>query len=125
MPETKPNPDDTVIWLRLTFEQLKDIKPGSELAKTILRDSLVYGSAWRPAYINAVERLIINPALMLDEDAPISDRETLDGEDGAYVMCWQFIPHSAVIPPTNAQIAGPPAAAELNRLKAIAENLDV
>jgi len=118
-----PKPTDTVLWLRLTFEQLKDIKPGSELAKTVLRDSLVYESAWRPAYINAVERLVDNPTLMLDEDAPISDQETLDGEDGAYVMCWQFIPHSAVIPP-NAQIASP-SANTLARLKTIAENLDV
>lgn len=120
-----PKPTDTVLWLRLTFEQLKDIKPGSELAKTVLRDALVYESAWRAAYVNAVERLIDNPTLMIDEDAPISDQETLDGEDGAYVMCWQFIPHSAVIPPTNAQIAGNEAQNSLKRLKAIAENLDV
>jgi hypothetical protein len=125
MPQT-PKPDDTVIWLRLTFEHLKDIKPGSELAKMILRDAIVYESAWRPAYINAVERLVINPNMMLDEDAPISDRETLDGEEGAYVMCWQFVPHSAVIPPTDAQtIKGTGAIRSLERLKAIAENLDV
>lgn len=116
-----PNPDDTVLWLRLTFDQLKDIKPGSKLAATILNDAIVYESAWRPAYVNAVERTVTNPTLMIDEDAPITAPENLDGEDGAYVMCWQFIPHAAVIPPnTTAQ----ETTRSLGRMRAVAENLE-
>lgn len=118
-----PNDDDTVLWLRLTFEHLKDIKPGSALAKQILHDVTVYESAWRPAYINAVERNIVNPTLMVAEDAPISAPTELDGEDGAYVMCWQFIPHSSVIPPTRE-----PSSKEINRslgrLAEVANNLE-
>lgn len=124
MPEEKPDPNDTVLWLRLTFEHLKDIKPGSELAKQILQDAVVYESAWRPAYINAVERNVINPAMFVDEDAPITEPTALDDDDGAYVMCWQFVPHKSVIPPSKTL---PPAEIKrtISRLKAIAEELDV
>jgi hypothetical protein len=118
-----PDPNDTVLWLRVTFDHLKDIKPGSELAKQILCDATVYESAWRPAYVNALERTVANPALMLDEDAPISAPETVDGEDGAYVMCWHFIPHSAVIPP-NQNPTPQELTNSLGRLKAVADNLD-
>lgn len=124
MPEEKPEPQDTVLWLRLTFDHLKDIKPGSALAKQIVQDAVFYESAWRPAYINAVERNVINPAMLVDEDAPITEPTTLDDDDGAYVMCWQFIPHKSVIPPSKT-----PPPAELNRamwrLKAVADELDV
>lgn len=121
---TPPMPTDTVLWLRLTFEELKDIKPGSKLAKRILHEAVAYESAWRPAYINAVERNVINPAMQIDDDAAITEPTTLDDEDGAYVMCWQFIPHSSVIPPSPT-----PTPQETNRmagrLREIANNLDV
>lgn len=95
-----PDPQDTVTWHRITFEDLADIKKGSPLAQKILQAATAYLSDWRPAYINAVERLVINPEMMVDEDTVISEPTTLDGEDGAYVLCWQFVPHSAVIPPS-------------------------
>jgi hypothetical protein len=116
----EPRPDDTVVWTRLTFDDLADIKPGSALAKKIMAEAMTYASAWRPAYINAVERIVVNPDMMIDEDAPITEPTTLDNEDGAYVMCWQFIPHAAVIPPTVDKKAD---AVELARLKTISEHL--
>ena len=121
-----PNPDDTAMWVRLTFEQLKDIKPGSKLAKHILEDAPAYESAWRPAYINALERNVANPLIMVEEDAPITEPQELDGEDGAYVMCWHFIPHSSVIPPAtqSAQHEQQEINRSLGRLKAIANNLE-
>lgn len=94
------NTNNTVCWLQITEEDLDSIKPGSALAKKLMETVLNQESKWRPAYINAVERLIINPDLLVFEDAPITEpAEDDNGEDGAYVMCWQFIPHAAVIPP--------------------------
>lgn len=98
---TEPKPDDTVCWVRVSFADLTDIKPSSELAKKIVDHAMLQESNWRTAYINAVERLVINPDLMVEEDAPISEPVYNEGVDGAYVMCWQFIPHAAVIPPAN------------------------
>ena len=118
-----PPADDTVFWLRLTFEDLKDIKPGSKLAEKVLRDLPVYESAWREAYINAVERTVDNPALMIDEDAVISEPVVLDEADGAYVMCWQFIPHAAVIPP-DPNITAKTLTKSLGRLREAAKNLE-
>lgn len=118
-----PDPQSTVTWLRLTFEDLDSIKPGSALAKKVAQEAVGYESAWRPAYVNAVERLVINPAMMVDEDAPITEPVDLDGEDGAYVMCWQFIPHKSVIPPepdTPEQIQK-----MLERAKAVANKLKI
>jgi hypothetical protein len=119
----EPEPDDTVTWLRLTFEDLEGVTPGSALAKKIMYATISYESAWRPAYINAVERIIINPDLLVHSDTVISTPTMVDGEDGAYVMCWQFIPHKAVIPPeedTAAQIGE-----SLSRLRLLAEKLDI
>ena len=119
----EPKSDDTVLWLRLTFEHLKDIKPGSKLAKMVLENAIAYESAWRPAYVNALERNGSNPAIMVDEDAPMTERQTLDDEDGAYVMCWHFIPHSSVIPPTS-NPSPKEIGRSLGRLRAVAENLE-
>jgi hypothetical protein len=92
--------------MRIAIEDLDSIKPGSLLAKKILETAVRHQSLWREAYVNAVERLVINPDLMVFEDAPITETVTSHRNDedgiedkGAYVMCWQFIPEKAVIPP--------------------------
>lgn len=117
-----PHEDDTVFWLRLTFEDLKDIKPGSKLAAKVLRDLPLYESAWRESYINALERTVANPSIMVDEDTVI-DHTVLDGEEGAYVLCWHFIPQAAVIPPDPAVIPKT-AGKSLGRLRQAAINLE-
>lgn len=106
MQTDQPDSDDTVCWMRIAIEDLDSIKPGSLLAKKILETAVRHQSLWREAYVNAVERLVINPDLMVFEDAPITETVTSHRNDedgiedkGAYVMCWQFIPEKAVIPP--------------------------
>lgn len=106
--DIKKEQQTPVCWLLLTVEDLAGIKPGSALARKVGTEALNYLSAWRPAYINAVERTVINEDLLVDENAAIS--EPTGGQDGfsdegAYVMCWQFIPHAAVIPPNAAKIS--------------------
>lgn len=117
-----PHEDDTVFWLRLTFENLKDIKPGSKLAAQVLTDLPTYESGWREAYINALERTVANPAIMVDEDTVI-DHTVLDGEEGAYVLCWHFIPQAAVIPPKTDLVSNN-VHKSLGRLRQAANNLE-
>ncbi|NDC55309.1 MAG: hypothetical protein EBZ69_00485 [Alphaproteobacteria bacterium] len=120
MQPDQPDSDETVCWIRIAVEDLDSIKPKSLLAKKILETAVLQQSMWREAYVNAVERLIINPNLMVFEDAPITETVTTHRNDedgiedkGAYVMCWQFVPEKAVIPPE------PDTPAEMQRSLAV------
>lgn len=74
------------VRIRLTEEDLKDIKPGSELHKRAV-DTLKDCQDGAAYLQYARERLHDDGDLEFDDDAVVS----LGADDGAYVMAWVWV----------------------------------
>lgn len=78
--------------VRLTDDDLKDIKPGTDFYKRAV-DALGDIDAGRPYLKYAEEHLAKDGELEFDDDAAVS----LGCDDGAYVMAWVWVSDDALV----------------------------
>jgi len=74
------------IRLRVTEDELKDIKPDSPLYKRAAEELAEFANG-KPYREYAQARLHRDGDLEIDDDAAVS----LGADDGAYIMCWKWI----------------------------------
>jgi hypothetical protein len=77
--------------IRVTTDDLKDIKPDSALYKRVVEDLAEFedGVPYREYAADHIEK---DGDIEIDEDAVVS----LGADDGAYIMCWKWIDHDAM-----------------------------
>ena len=76
----------SAIRLRVTEDDLKDIKPDSPLYKRAAQELAEFGAGERYREY-ARDRLNLDGDLEIDDDAAVS----LGADSGAYIMCWKWI----------------------------------
>ena len=78
----------STIRLRMTEDDLKDIKPDSPLYKRAAQELAEFadGETYREY---ARDRLHRDGDLEIDDDAAVS----LGADNGAYIMCWKWLDH--------------------------------
>lgn len=77
--------------IRVTDNDLKDIKPDSALYKRAVEE-LAEFEAGVPYREYASDHIDKDGDLEIDEDAVVS----IGADDGAYIMCWKWIDHDAM-----------------------------
>jgi hypothetical protein len=76
----------TAIRMRITDDDLKDIKPDSPLYVRVVAELCEFDEE-SPYRKYAKDRLQVDGDLEFDDDAAVS----LGADNGAYIMCWKWI----------------------------------
>ena len=80
-------PCDTVCWLAIQYEDLKDIKKNSRLAVRVELASHDHQSILHDDYVAAAQDCTEEGYIEVDDNASVS----LGTEDGAYVQAWIWV----------------------------------